>query len=311
MSIISLPSVPWVIDVTNFIEFCESIADDRLFVSLPTTMNESKSSVLSTVVSDDPLTITALKVSCHVANAVELRCGESSWVSARSSNEADESNTSKVTVYGKVSLLADGQTVYTSPGQLFNPGESIVKLQWATSHTKKLASYDISAKLNLYDNSFETQQLKLYTFPAKQTVALSELGTINLITDEKGNTVAMPSMLYSSLGQEDFDYTVIAPDGTCLIGSSEQCLVSDSTFGLPGDCESVILEGQVYRIRYSGADSVLERFSITSVDPIVGLWSIQYQLEDSVMPHALAMQDEIVKIKNIAKNTPLITVSSD
>jgi len=220
-------------------------------------------------------------------------------------------NPSKVTVYGKVSLLADGQTVYTSPGQLFNPGESIVKLQWATSHTKKLASYDISAKLNLYDNSFETQQLKLYTFPAKQTVALSELGTINLITDEKGNTVAMPSMLYSSLEQEDFDYTVIAPDGTCLIGSSEQCLVSESTFGLPGDSESVILEGQVYRIRYSGADNALERFSITSVDPIVGLWSIQYQLEDSVMPHALAMQDEIVKIKNIAKNTPLITVSSD
>jgi len=220
-------------------------------------------------------------------------------------------NPSSVTVYGKVSLLADGQTVYTSPGQLFSPGESIVKLQWVTSHTKKLVSYDISAKLNLYDNSFETQQLKLYTFPAKQTVALSELGSINLITDEKGNTVAMPSMLYSSLEQEGFDYTVVSPDGTCIIGSSEQCLVSESTLGLPGDSKSVILEGQVYRIRYTGADNVLERFSITSIDPIVGQWSIQYKLEDNLIPHALAMQDVTVKIKNIAKNTPLITVSSD
>ena len=76
----------------------ESIADDRLFVSLPTTMNESRSSILSTVVSDDPLTIIALKVSCHVANAVELRCGESSWVSPKSSNEADESTTKVIVV---------------------------------------------------------------------------------------------------------------------------------------------------------------------------------------------------------------------
>ncbi|MCZ6581864.1 MAG: hypothetical protein O6761_01670 [Thaumarchaeota archaeon] len=220
-------------------------------------------------------------------------------------------NPSSVTVYGKVSLLADGQTVYTSPGQLFSPGESIVKLQWVTSHTKKLTSYNISAKLNLYDNSFETQQLKLYTFPAKQTVALSELDSINLITDEKGNTVAMPSMLYSSLEQQDFDYTVVSPDGTCIIGSSEQCLVSESTLGLPGDSKSVILEGQVYRIRYTGADNALERFSINSIDPIVGQWSIQYKLEDNLIPHALAMQDVTVKIKNIAKNTRLITVSSD
>jgi len=188
------------------------------------------------------------------------------------------------------------------------------RYRYTSSTTKRRRRRGIFDSVNLalkYDNSFETQQLKLYTFPAKQTVALSELGTINLITDEKGNTVAIPSMLYSSLEQEDFDYTVVAPDGTCVIGSSEQCLVSESTFGLPGDSKSVILEGQVYRIRYTGADNVLERFSITSIDPIVGQWSIQYKLEDNLIPHALAMQDVTVKIKNIAKNTPLITVSSD
>ena len=219
-------------------------------------------------------------------------------------------NPSDVPVYGKVSLLANGQPVYTSPGQLFSPGESIVKLEWITPKTNNLASHNISAKLHLYDKSFETKQLTLYTFPKRQTVTLSELDTINMITAKKGNIVAVPSLLSSSLGEKGLDFRVVAPDGTCVIGSLEQCLVSESTFGLPGGVKSIVLENQVYRVRYSGADNVLERFSITSVDPIVGKWTIEHESKESLIPQAHAMQDGTVKITNDAKKTPLITVSS-
>jgi hypothetical protein len=219
-------------------------------------------------------------------------------------------NPSDVPVYGKVALLANGQPVYTSHGQLFSPGESIVKLEWVTPKTNKLASHNISAKLQLYDNSFETKQLTLYTFPKIQTVTLSELDTINMITTKNGNIVAVPSLLYSSLREEGFDFRVVAPDGTCVIGSLEQCLVSESTLGLPGGFKSIVLESQVYRVRYSGADNVLERFSITSVDPIVGKWTIEHESKEDLTPQAYAAQDGTVKITNNAKKTQLITVSS-
>ncbi len=219
-------------------------------------------------------------------------------------------NPSDVPVYGKVSLLADGQKVSTA-NVLLSPGESVIKLNWFTPSTKKLVSYDISAKLDLYGESIETKPFTLYTFAETQIAALSEFETINTITNEKGNTVAVPYMIYSSLKEGSLDYTVIAPDGTCVIGSSEQCLVSGSTFESRVDSESVILDNQVYRIRYSGPDNVLERFSITSIDPIVGQWTIEHEPKDNLIQQAHAMQDGIVKIKYTAQNTPLITVSSD
>jgi len=89
------------------------------------------------------------------------------------------------------------------------------------------------------------------------------------------------------------------------------CHISESTVRLRGGLESVIIDNQVYRVKYSGPDNVLERFSITSIDPITGQWTIELESEDGLMPQAHAMGDEIVKIKYRTMKSPIITVSSE
>ena len=52
------------------------------------------------------------------------------------------------------------------------------------------------------------------------------------------------------------------------------------------------------RIKYSGSDSTIERFSITSIDPIVGDWSVTLETEQGLIPQAQAVKDLDVKIKH-------------
>ena len=102
-------------------------------------------------------------------------------------------------------------------------------------------------------------------------------------------------------------FKVVAPDGTCVIGGSDNCLVRGSTFGLPGQVKSITVGDQIYRVRYSGTDSPLERFSITSVDPIVGQWSTEIDSQQELLPMAHAMQDIFLKITFRPVETPFVT----
>jgi hypothetical protein len=74
---------------------------------------------------------------------------------------------------------------------------------------------------------------------------------------------------------------------------------------------SVEIGEQIYRIRYSGQNSPLERFSVTSVDPIVGTWSIMLESDDGIIPEAHAIADVHLKVKYRSTYTNLITVSSE
>ena len=71
--------------------------------------------------------------------------------------------------------------------------------------------------------------------------------------------------------------------------------------------KSITIGDQVYRVRYSGSDSPLERFSITSVDPIVGQWKVEIDSTIDLLPQAQAMGDVFVKIKYEAERTPFIS----
>ena len=84
-------------------------------------------------------------------------------------------------------------------------------------------------------------------------------------------------------------------------------MVNESTYGLRGKFTSVILDNQVYRIKYSGPDSVLERFAITSIDPILGQWSVELISEGNLLPNIFAEENTVLKIKYKA-DTTLITV---
>jgi hypothetical protein len=78
-----------------------------------------------------------------------------------------------------------------------------------------------------------------------------------------------------------------------------------------GGIDSVILDGQIYRVRYSGADSPLERFSITSLDSVLGEWRVEIELDESMIPLAEAAEDNPIKVQYRAERSPLITVRSE
>ena len=210
-------------------------------------------------------------------------------------------------VYGTISLVVYGKTVYTLPAQLFDVGETGVKLEWKTPNIDQVTTYQVQAKAEFYGKSFETKTT-INTFPATRTVSLSQPNTIEVITDQDGNTVATPSILYASFKDENnMRYRVIAPDGTCVIGGSEECLVTESTMELPGNFKSIIVGDQIYRVRYSGPANPLERFSITSIDPILGQWQAEIDLEDDLVPQAHAMKDAFFKVKYRAQPTPFVS----
>ncbi|MEX1053722.1 MAG: hypothetical protein WEC35_04895 [Nitrosopumilaceae archaeon] len=209
-------------------------------------------------------------------------------------------------VYGTISLLVDGKTVYTSPEQLFDVGQTAVTLEWKTPNVDQVTTHQIEAKAEFYGKSFETETT-ISTFPATTTASLLQPHTIEIMADKDGNTVATPSILYASFKDEgDMRYRVIAPDGTCVIGGSEECLVTQSTIGLPSNFKSITVGDQIYRVRYSGPDNLLERFSITSIDPILGKWQVEIDSEDGLIPQAHAMKDAFFKIKYRAQSTPFL-----
>jgi hypothetical protein len=200
--------------------------------------------------------------------------------------------------------------VYTSPEQLFNAGQSVVNLEWKIPETNSEAKYPIRAQLNMYDEPIQTAQTVLKTFHGTKTFSILEPITTSSIMDE-GELVARAGLLYSSNDNPAVHYRIIAPDGTCVIGKSDSCLIKGSTVGHRGNTVSVEIGEQIYRIRYSGQNSPLERFSVTSVDPIVGTWSIMLESDDGIIPEAHAIADVHLKVKYRSTYTNLITVSSE
>ncbi|MGI0087090.1 MAG: hypothetical protein ACREBI_03900, partial [Nitrosotalea sp.] len=213
-------------------------------------------------------------------------------------------------IYGSVSLVVDGNVTYTSPSQIFGTGQTAVDLKWKTISIGKLEDHQVKAVANFYDKSFETLASPITTFPSVQSIALSQLSSIAML-NESNNTIAQPSILYSSFNNEGtMRYDVTAPDGTCVIGGSSDCLVQKSTFGLAGNLKSITIGDQIYRVRYSGPDSPLERFSITSVDPIVGTWHVGINSQQSLLPQAHAAEDVFLKVKYRDTNNSLVTLFS-
>jgi len=73
---------------------------------------------------------------------------------------------------------------------------------------------------------------------------------------------------------------------------------------------SIAVDGQILRVKYSGADSTLERFSITSFEPILGNWKVELESADGAVPYAHAQDEVDMKIQYRGEKSPVVTVSS-
>ncbi|MGI0086925.1 MAG: prealbumin-like fold domain-containing protein [Nitrosotalea sp.] len=127
--------------------------------------------------------------------------------------------------------------------------------------------------------------------PFVETFPINNPVKIDLVKSSDGKVIAIPYTLHSSLKHDDNAmYRVIAPDGTCVIGSLENCIVSQSTQQLAGHVKLVTIAAQQFAVRYSGPDSPLERFSITSPTPIVGQWKVEVDSRQNSVPQLNDMQ---------------------
>jgi hypothetical protein len=214
-------------------------------------------------------------------------------------------NKGDIPVYSEVSLVSDGKKVYSIP-VLLTPGQNIIDLEWNIPKTDSSASYKMQTQLDVYDKSYITDIATLDTFVRTKIVPMSDQYTIVPVTDELGNTIARPVMMYSS-NEGSGMFRVTAPDGICVIGSG--CLVEQSTLKHRGGIDSVLIDGHIYRVRYSGENSPLERFSITSLDSVLGDWRVA--IVDSSEFVAAAADDVPIKVQYRAERSPMVTVGME
>jgi hypothetical protein len=215
-------------------------------------------------------------------------------------------NEGDIPVYGGVSLLADGKKVYSKP-VLFTPGQNIINLEWSIPKTGSSTSYEMQTQLDVYDIQYITGMATLDTFARTKTVPMSAQSDIVPATDELGNVIARPAMMYSS-NDGTGQFKVTAPDGTCVIGSG--CLVEESTLKHRGGIDSVLVDGHIYRVRYSGVDSPLERFSITSLDSVLGKWNVEIDDKEGKFV-AFAENDIPIKVQYRAERSVMVTVGRE
>ncbi|KFM20800.1 hemagglutinin-hemolysin-like protein [Marine Group I thaumarchaeote SCGC RSA3] len=210
--------------------------------------------------------------------------------------------------YGIVSLLVDGEVV-SKQAQFFDNGQTKVSFDWKTPFHDGLSSYDIQGKVDLYGTTKMTDSAVLYNYPKTVSMSAYDMKPLQPIEID-GNVLSEPVLIYASDSQDEFKFNVIAPNGQCIIGSSDECSVQDNTRGNRGGLQSVEYDGQILRVKYSGHDSTLERFSITSIDPLVGDWIVTLETEEGFIPQAQAIKDLTVKVKQKIISE-MITVYSD
>lgn len=220
-------------------------------------------------------------------------------------------NTATGPIYGTINLLVDGKMVYSEP-DLFESGLTTKELKWFIPKSQSQSRYDLETTLEMYDLTYSTSKITFNTFSRTEIIPISEQVHIRSITDEFGNVLARPALLYSSNNMgENFRFQVTAPDGTCIIGSESGCIVKESTRSLRGGLESVEINGQTFRVKYSGPDNPLERFSITSATPIFGNWNVELVDLGVFGQTASAQQEGWIKVKYRTEHIPSIIVSSE
>ncbi len=192
---------------------------------------------------------------------------------------------------------------------LIEPGKSIIHLKWSIPKTESATSYEIQSMLEIYEDTIITSEATLNTYVRTQKMPIDGITeSIRYVTDAAGNSIARPALLYASNDAEGAQFRVSAPDGSCVIGGESDCLVTESTANRRGGLDSVIVDGQMYRVRYSGADNVLERFSITSLDSVAGDWKIELLHEDGFVQYAEAEEQTLLTVKYRAEQGSIVTV---
>ncbi|MDE1862444.1 MAG: hypothetical protein KGI33_05990 [Thaumarchaeota archaeon] len=182
-------------------------------------------------------------------------------------------NNSTGPIYGPISLVANGTSVSQSPPILFNTGRSAVQLAWTPSKMYHNVIYHLSARGEFYGKVIGTGNATIATFPEFNVTTLAGLGVLGPINDSAGNTIGEPAGLFSSFENTgNYTYLVYSPDGTCIIGQEQACLVKG--MAIAGNASNITLAGQKYTVEYTGPETAMQRISVQSTQLMLGLWKI-------------------------------------
>jgi len=104
---------------------------------------------------------------------------------------------------------------------------------------------------------------------------------------DAGPRVLLGSLITSPRGEEsNVNLRIVSESGVCVIGTESDCLVQDST-RKPGEIYDVVeVDGVNLKVRYSGPDARVEKFSILPESPTEMLpdttWDIQVVKDSQV-----------------------------
>lgn len=117
---------------------------------------------------------------------------------------------------------------------------------------------------------------------------------IGLFEQTKDEVLVAPSVLQGSLvaprgSEKTVNLTIMADDGSCIIGQVEGCLVSGPTKENGLAYKIVTVAGLPYKVTYSGHDQILEKFSISP------------ELDEDVIPDSTW----VIQIDNHTSSTKL------
>ena len=161
-----------------------------------------------------------------------------------------------------------------------------------------LGSYEVTVDADFETKSILFDVVEMPPTPKLSTVIEKESRipekTISIVTGEKltGDASLLPRVVSGSLltpsrsDESIVNLRVSAASGACIIGPTADCMVSEST-RKPGQIFDIVeVDGMSLKIRYSGSDVRLEKFSILPESSDVFLpettWNVEVLKDDQV-----------------------------
>jgi hypothetical protein len=163
--------------------------------------------------------------------------------------------------------------------------------------TESIGRYEVTVEAD-----FETKSLQFDVVekPIEENIPQTIIEKVNSIPEdhisiivtqrdygdtEIGPRVLLGSLITSPRGEEpNVNLRVVSESGVCVIGPEDNCLVQDST-RKPGEIYDIVeVDGISLKVRYSGPDVVVEKFSILPESSTAMLpdsvWDIQVVKDD-------------------------------
>lgn len=139
-----------------------------------------------------------------------------------------------------------------------------------------LGTYEVKADTDFGTFTTTFEVVDKFAKKATSTAKISEkfnrltdpIVEVALVEQTKDDVLIAPSTLQGSMvtsrgSEKTTNITILADDGSCIIGQAEECLISGPTKSKDSAYKVVTFAGLPYKVTYSGPDQILEKFAIS------------------------------------------------